>query len=246
MTTTTALVTGANKGIGFAIARQLGSNGHAVWLGCRDLDLGEAAAARLRAEGLDARNLALDVTDDDSVAVAAARLGEQVPALDVLVNNAGVNFRPVGGPSTEPVDDVRATFDVNVLGPMRVTHAFLPLLRRSPTARVVMMSSGLGSIAATLDPTSENWNVDQAGYCASKAALNMVTVKFAKELLSEGIKVNAADPGLTATDLTAQAGDRTPEVAAAVAVDLATLTAFGPTAGFFHAARLDAPTHHRW
>jgi NAD(P)-dependent dehydrogenase (short-subunit alcohol dehydrogenase family) len=227
---TTALITGANKGIGREIARELGRRGLTVWLGCRDVARGEQAARELRAEGLAANAVALDVTDADSVGAAAARLSE----LDVLVNNAGINLRPPDGPSGESVDDIRATFEVNVLGPIRVTQAFLPLLRRSAEPRIVMMSSGLGSLAETIDLRSENWNVGQAGYCASKAALNMVTLKFAKELLAEGFKVNAADPGLTATDLTAGIGQPVQQAAAA-AVELATTGPYGPTAGFFRA-----------
>lgn len=233
-TKSTALITGANKGIGFEIARQLGNRDFSVWLGCRDSDRGERAASALRDQGIDARCLVLDVTSSESIKAAAGRLESEIPALDTLVNNAGMHFGPPPSASEEPVDDMRAIFDVNVFGAVRVTQAFLPLLRRSDLARIVMMSSGLGSLSSTLNMTSENWTVGFAGYCASKSALNMITVKLAKELAAEGIKVNAADPGLTATDLTGHAGDRSPEEAASIAVRLATLDASGPTAGFFH------------
>ena len=242
----TALITGANKGIGFEIARQLGTRGFAVWLGCRDAQHGAAAAATLRSEGIDAHCLVLDVTDNDSVRTAAVRLQGEIGALDALVNNAGIS----GGraaPSLEPVDDMRAIFDVNVFGAVRVTQALLPLLRKSEAARIVMISSGLGSISETLDLTSENWNIGSAGYCASKTALNMITVKFAKELAPEHILVNAADPGLTATDLTGHLGNRLPVDAARVAVWLATLDQRGPTGGFF--LNQDAvlrPPRHAW
>ncbi len=233
MTKSTALITGANKGIGFEIARQLGARDFVVWLGSRDRERGAAAVAELRKEGIEANCLLLDVTDSGSVRSAAKRLQGQLGALDALVNNAGINFGRPPPPSQESVDQMRAIFDVNVFGAVSVTQAFLPLLRKSAAARIVMISSGLGSIASTLDMTSENWNVGSAGYCASKTALNMITVKFAKELAAENIKVNAADPGLTATDLTGHLGNRTPADAAVVAVRLATLDKLGPTGGFF-------------
>ncbi len=247
MTKSTALITGANKGIGLEIARQLGALNFAVWLGCRDQTRGEAAAAALRAEGIEANCLVLDVTDADSIRSAAEHLQSRIGALDALINNAGMNFGRAPSPSQESVDEMRAIFDVNLFGPIRVTQAFLPLLRKSPSARIVMMSSGLGSIASTLDMTSENWGIGSAGYCASKTALNMVTVKLAKELAAEEIKVNAADPGLTATDLTGHMGSRTPSDAAPIAVRLATLDRLGPTGGFFHNENTDPrPPRHPW
>ena len=249
MKKSTALVTGANKGIGLEIARQLGQRNFAVWLGCRDQQQGEAAAEILRQEGLEARCLTMDVTDIDSIRSAVQQLQSQTEALDALVNNAGIsgmNFGRPQAPSEESVDNMRAIFDVNAFGAVRVTQAFLPLLRQSKAARIVMCSSGLGSIASTLDMTSENWNVGAAGYCASKTALNMFTVKFAKDLAASGIKVNAADPGLTATDLTGHRGNRTPKQAAAMAVHLATLDNFGPTGGFYFNEDIDSPPRHPW
>ncbi len=229
-----ALITGANKGIGFATTRKLGEQGYAVWLACRDAERGEEAAGTLRQSGIDANVVILDVTDDESVRAAAAFVTDRVDRLDALVNNAGMHFGPPPPSTEEPVDQMRAIFDVNMFGPVRVTQAFLPLLRASDAARVVMVSSGIGSLGMTLDPRTEDWGVGFAGYSASKTALNMFTVKLATDLLSEGIKVNAADPGLTSTDLTGQAGDRSPDEAAEVVVALATLSAFGPTGGFFH------------
>jgi NAD(P)-dependent dehydrogenase (short-subunit alcohol dehydrogenase family) len=138
-------------------------------------------------------------------------------------------------------------FAVNTFGAVRVTQASLPLLGRAKAARIVMMSSGLGSVSGTLDMTSENWPVPMAGSCASMAALNMFTVNFAKDLAREEIKVNAADPGLTATDLTGGMGDRTPEEAARVAVALAILGPLGPTGGFFRDVALDDGfARHTW
>lgn len=241
----TALITGANKGIGLAIARQLGAAGHAVWLGCRDAARGQAAADELRRGGIDANALTIDVGDDDSVRAAALQLEQDTGALNVLVNNAGISIGTPGPASEEPVDAIRAMFEVNTLGPLRVTQAFLPLLRRAPAARIVMMSSGLGSLAETSDMAGLYWNVGHAGYCASKSALNMLTVKLAKDLLPEGIKVNAADPGFTATDMNGHTGYRDVDQAAAVAVHLATLGPLGPTGGFFHDGHADQ-ARHRW
>ena len=241
-----ALVTGANKGIGFEIARQLGKRDFIVWLGCRDEHRGEAAVAELRAMGVHAHSLVLDVTDEASVQQAAARLADDVSALDVLVNNAGINIGVPAKISVESLYDMAEMFAVNAFGVVRVTQALLPLLRKSSSARIVMMSSGLGSIAAAADMTSEMWVPGYAGYCASKAALNMFTVKFAKELLADGIKVNAADPGFTATDLNGHSGPRSVEQAATIAVELATLGPLGPTGGFFNDGHADRLGRYRW
>lgn len=239
------LITGANKGIGLAAARQLGEHGYTVWLGCRDAGRGEEAAASLSDAGIEARALTLDVTDPASIQAAAAELGEDGRALDALVNNAGISSGKPGRVADEDVETMRAMFDVNALGPMRVTQAFLPLLRRAKSARVVMMSSGLGSMSDASDMAGLFWNVPFAGYCASKAALNMLTIKLAKELMPDGIKVNAADPGFTATDLNGHSGPRNVDEAAKVVVELATLDFMGPTAGFFHDGYA-AQSRHRW
>lgn len=241
-----ALVTGANKGIGLAIARQLGEQGHGVWLGCRDLQRGDAAANGLRQAGINARALQIDVTDEASVAEAAAELTREVGVLDVLVNNAGLMFAPPPSAAEEPIEEVRQMFDTNVLGVLRVTQAFLPLLRKSDGARIVMMSSGLSSLGDALDMRSETWTVGFAGYCASKTALNMLTVKLAKELDREGIKVNAVDPGLTSTDMTGNGPGHSPDQGALPAVALATTHAYGPTAGFYACSPTGDLIEKRW
>ena len=239
-----ALVTGANKGIGLAVARQFGRLGHRVWLGCRDPGRGERAAAELREQGLDATALLLDVADGNGVRAAFELMSREAPALDILVNNAGISRGvPTTRASEEAIDDVRAMFETNTLGPLLVTQAFLPLLRRAKAAQVVMMSSGLGSIAETSDPAASYWNVGAAGYSASKAALNMLTVKLAKDLAADGIRINAADPGYTATDLNGNSGYRDVEQAAAIAVRLATGGPLGPTGGLFHDGHA---AQHRW
>jgi len=242
-TKTVTLITGGNKGIGFAIARQLGALEHTVWIGCRDHGRGEKAAAQLRVEGIDARSIVIDVTSDASVCAAAARFGEASKVLDVLVNNAGISLGAFPPASEERIEDIRAMFDVNAFGPLRVTQAFLPLLRKSNASRIVMMSSGLGSLDATVDIANYVWNVGAAGYCASKSALNMFTIKLAKELLAEGVKVNAADPGYTATDLNHHTGPRSVDEAAVIAVRLATLGPLGPTGGFFHDGHANESRH---
>lgn len=235
MTTTSriALVTGGNKGIGLAIGRQLAAQGHTVWLGCRDAERGAVAANALQRDGLDAQSILLDVTDGASVENAAATITKADGRLDILVNNAGLMFAPSPSLAEEPIDEIRQMFETNVFGVLRVTRGFLPLLRRSDAARIVMMSSGLSSLSDALDMRSETWTVGLGGYCASKTALNMLTVKLAKELASEGIKVNAVDPGLTSTDMTGNGAGHSPDDGARPAVALATTHAYGPTAGFY-------------
>lgn len=241
-----ALITGANKGIGFAIARQLGASGHTVWLGCRDLHRGDAAVDTLRAENIDAHAVQLEVTDAASISAAAAILDREVGKLDVLVNNAGLMFAPPPSLAEESVDEMQQMFETNVFGVVRVTQAFLPLLRRSDAARIVMMSSGLSSLGEALDMRSETWTVGFAGYCASKTALNMLTVKLAKELAREGIKVNACDPGLTSTDMTGNGPGHSPDIGARPAVALATSHAYGPTAGFYARSAAGELVLQRW
>lgn len=229
----TALVTGANKGIGFETARQLGERGLTVLVGARDEARGARATQALREQGIDARAFALDVRDDESIVRCAARIAREHGALDVLVNNAGIiHGRPK--PSETQRDELRSVFEVNVFGAIAVTNAMLPLLRRaSPGARVVMVSSELGSLANHSDPSWKYAWFNALAYPASKAALNMVTVQFAKELAAAGIKVNAADPGYTATDLNGHRGAQSVEEGARASVKLALLDESGPTGGLF-------------
>ncbi len=246
ITRKTALITGANKGIGREIARQLGQQGYSVWLGCRDAERGERAAADLRKEGLDARALALDVSNDASVKAAALSYAKTSDTLDVLVNNAGVSTGGYAAPSEASLDDMHALYEVNVFGPVRVTQAFVPFLRKAGQGRIVMMSSNLGSIGELLDMTSQTYGVNLLGYNSSKSALNMITVCFAKELAAYGIKVNAANPGYVATDLNDHRGYRTVEQGATIAVHLATLGPMGPTAGFFNDGTDSKLGRHCW
>lgn len=228
-----ALVTGANKGIGLAIAKGLAEAGFFVWIGARDRSRGEQAVAQLRDDGLDASLLELDVADEDSVYRAAAMLSEQVAALDVLINNAGIAIDMSKAPSEVRMQDMKAVYEVNLFGPVRVTQAFLPLLKKADQGRIVMMSSGVGSLALITDPTSIYSTVNLLDYTSSKVALNAVTVSFAKELEPLGIKVNAVEPGHVRTDLNGNSGVLTPEEGAATALKMALLSSDGPTGGFF-------------
>ena len=190
-----ALITGANKGIGLSIAKGLGKLGYQVWVGSRDAERGRIAVAELEQAGIDARVLLLDVADPGSVEAASSFLNRQIDALDVLVNNAGIALGFSEPPSEQSMDELKAVYEVNVFGPVRVTQAFLPLLKKAEGARIVMMSSGLGSLGLVTDPTSIYSTANLLAYNSSKTALNAVSVAFAKELAPLGIKVNAVEPG---------------------------------------------------
>lgn len=219
---TTALVTGANKGLGLRTVRELAEAGWTVYLGARDPDRGKAAAAGL--DG-DVRVLDIDVTSDDSVAAAAST----VPELDVLVNNAGIIGHTGPALETGPADFL-ACYGANLLGPVRVTRAFLPQLSRSARPVIVNVSSGMGSMTVVSDPARPEHGVIALVYTSSKAALNMVTVQYAKAL--PAFRVNTVDPGYTATDLNGHQGPQTVEQGAAPIVRAAMLGPDGPTGAF--------------
>ncbi|MFE9958072.1 SDR family oxidoreductase [Micromonospora sp. NPDC005299] len=240
MTTTIALITGANKGIGLATARQLGARGMTVLVGARDAARGRAAADKLRAEGTDARFVPLEVTDEKSVAAAAQLVEREYGHLDVLVNNAGIiRADGAGLPSETTLDTLREVYETNVFGVVAVTNALLPLLRRAPAARIVNVSSEVGSIEVMTDPKGALFALTSIPYPSSKTALNMVTAMYAKELRDTPITVNAANPGYCATDLNHHGGFRTPEEGAEVSVHLATLPADGPS-GLLWGYQMDA------
>jgi NAD(P)-dependent dehydrogenase (short-subunit alcohol dehydrogenase family) len=232
---TIALVTGANKGIGYEIAAGLGALGWSVGVGARDSGRREAAVANLRAAGADAFGVPLDVTDDASVAAAAELIGERAGRLDVLVNNAGVTGGMPQQPTTVDLAAVRTAVETNVIGVIRVTNAMLPLLRQSASPRIVNMSSSVGSLTRQTTPGAETGPISVA-YAPSKTFLNAVTVQYARELRDTRILINAGCPGYTATDLNNFRGFRTPEQGAAIAIQLATLPDDGPTGGFFEDA----------
>jgi NAD(P)-dependent dehydrogenase (short-subunit alcohol dehydrogenase family) len=229
---------GANKGIGFETARILGRDGRTVLLGARSAERGERAAATLKAEGIDARSVRLDVTDADTVEAAAELIDAEFGRLDILVNNAAItttDARDRGRscpPSRTAPDLVRTAFETNVFGVVAVTNAMLPLLRRSPAGRIVNVSSGLGSLTMHSDPSSSVHGVNLLPYNASKSALNAVTVAYAKELAGTSITVNAATPGFYATDLNDHTGDLTAVQGASVIAGVAVLGGDGPTGAF--------------
>ncbi|MBT2905463.1 SDR family oxidoreductase [Streptomyces cellulosae] len=225
---TTTLITGANKGLGFETARRLVEAGHTVWVGARDAERGRRAAERIGA-----RFVQLDVTDDASVE-AAVKTVEAEGGLDVLVNNAGIEPRGEGNaiPKGEDttVEEMRAAFETNVFGVVRVTHAFLPLLRRSAAPVVVNVSSGLASLTRLSDPESFAHFYPAIAYPASKAAVNMITVQYAKAL--PDFRVNAVEPGFTRTDLNGNTGTQSVEEGAEIIVRMATVGPDGPTGTF--------------
>jgi NAD(P)-dependent dehydrogenase (short-subunit alcohol dehydrogenase family) len=228
--TTITLITGANKGIGFATARLLGARRMTVLMGARDKDRGRQAERDLRDGGADAHFVPLDVTDEKSVRQAAEWIEAEYGRLDILINNAGIARGDGSGlPSETALETLRTVYETNVFGVVTVTNAMLPLLRRAPAARIVNVSSEVGSIASMTDPESPLWPMASVPYPSSKSALNMVTAMYAKELRDTSIKVNAANPGYCATDLNANSGFRTPEQGAEVSVHLATLPENGPT-----------------
>jgi NAD(P)-dependent dehydrogenase (short-subunit alcohol dehydrogenase family) len=221
---TITLITGATKGLGRETARRLIEEGHTVYIGARDPGRGRAAA-----EELHARSLQLDVTDEESVAAAAARLEAEHGRLDVLVNNAGITgARKPPGETTAA--DMLAVYDTNVFGIVRVTRAMLPLLERSGAPVIVNVSSGMGSLAVTTDPRRFESTIVSLGYPSSKAAVNMLTTQYAKAL--PRIRVVAVDPGYTATDLNGHRGTKTVEQGAEVIVRMALTGPDGPTGTF--------------
>ncbi|TQM32424.1 SDR family NAD(P)-dependent oxidoreductase [Nocardia bhagyanarayanae] len=230
MTTTTALVTGANKGLGRETVRRLAGLGWEVFLAARDPARGAETLAELAEEGVRVRFVTLDVTSDESVTAAADAVRASAGHLDVLINNAAV-----GGPRTHPadtrVDELREVFETNVFGPVRVTHAFLPLLRASGHPRIVMVSSGMGSIATVTDPRWKDLLPPALGYPTTKAALNMLTTRYAAALPE--IRINAVDPGYTATDLNGHTGFQSVVEGTDAIVELACVDPGGPTGGFF-------------
>jgi NAD(P)-dependent dehydrogenase (short-subunit alcohol dehydrogenase family) len=228
---TTTLITGANKGLGFETARRLVAAGHTVYLGCRDAERGRRAA-----EQLGARVVGLDVTDDASTQAAAQAIAAD-GGLDVLVNNAGVEERGPGnvviGPADLTADLMRSTFETNVFGTVRVTHAFLPLLLRSAAAVVVNVSSGLASLSEVATPGNPRYAYPGVAYPASKAAVNMITIQYAKAF--PAIRINAVEPGFTRTDLNGNTGLQTVEQGAEIIVRMAQVGPDGPTGGYFDA-----------
>ena len=224
-----ALITGANKGIGFETARQLGAAGVVVLLGARDEVRGKQAADTLAGLGVSAVPVRLDVTDPDSVAAAAGLVERRHGRLDILVNNAGIAGGFTGPPSQATAEDLREVYETNVFGVVTVTNALLPLLRRAPAGRIVNLSSHGASLTLGSTPGSPLAAMNMLAYQSAKTALNAVTLAYAKELRDTPIKVNAALPGMVATDINGHRGQRTAAEGAGIAVRLALLDAAGPS-----------------
>jgi NAD(P)-dependent dehydrogenase (short-subunit alcohol dehydrogenase family) len=218
---TTTLITGANRGLGFEVARQLVAAGHQVWIGARDETRGRQAAGTVGA-----RFVQLDVTDDASVIAAAETVGE----LDVLVNNAGISDGRVS-PSEATADQMRTVYETNVFGPVRILRVFIPLLEQSAAPVVVNVSSGVGSLNLASDPSSPWREAIFPVYASSKAALNMLTIRYAAAF--PRMRINSVDPGFTATDFNQHRGTQTVEEGAQVIVRYALIPVDGPTGGFF-------------
>ena len=237
-----ALITGANKGIGFETARQLAQKGMTVLLGSRDQQRGERAAAILRSEGLDARTIVLDVTKHETIHAVAQDVAQNYRRLDILINNAGVLLpnaatisagQSVRPPSECSLQSLRDTFETNFFGAFMVTKAFLPLLRRSPAGRIVNVSSMQGSLHLKADYGRDTGHQLFLAYCTSKTALNAMTAVLANELRDTPIKINSICPGYVDTDLSSHHGTKSPAEAAKVPVHFATLPDDGPSGGFF-------------
>jgi NAD(P)-dependent dehydrogenase (short-subunit alcohol dehydrogenase family) len=232
-----ALVTGANKGIGFEIARQLGTQGINVLVGARDQARGAAAVQTLRAAGIEASSVQLDVTDQTSIDTVAAYIDQTYGKLDILVNNAAISVREGSAPPSElALEDLRKTFETNFFGVFAVTKALLPLLKRAEAGRIVNLSSPMGSLNIHSEPSSFAARMPVLlAYNSSKTALNALTVFLAKELQNTPIKINSVSPGYVATDLNGHTGFLTTEQGAQAPVAFATLPDDGATGGFFGA-----------
>ncbi|NUW46887.1 SDR family NAD(P)-dependent oxidoreductase [Nonomuraea rhodomycinica] len=232
---TTVLITGANKGLGLEAARRLAGHGWKVFLGSRDEGRGRAAADKLAADGADVVMVPLDVTSEESVADAVRLVREHTDRLDVLINNAGAPGRAVP-PAEATAEEIHSVYDTNVYGPVRVTHAFLPLLQKAGNPRVVMVSSGGGSFAVVTDPEQPVSAMHELAYSSSKAALNMITVRYAQAL--PHIKFNVATPGevanrtFAATDMNRHTGQLTVTEGTDSILRLAMLDADGPSGIF--------------
>lgn len=230
----TVLITGANKSIGLETARQLLQQGYYVYLGSRDMEKGRQAVSQLQSEGLNhVEPIAIDVDQVESIKAAREVLGRKTKVLDVLINNAGVSGGMPQTPLETDINVFKEVFETNFFGVIEVTQAFIDLLRTSPEPRIVNVTSGLGSLTLHNDPAWKHYTVKPASYVASKAALNAYTIVLAYHLRDTLFKVNAVDPGYTATDFNHHTGPGTVPDAAARVVKAATFGSDGPTGQFF-------------
>lgn len=227
------LITGANKGIGFETARQLAKLGHFVYLGCRDITKGNQAAGQLRSEGLtNVDVLEIDISNEASVNRAVAGFATKTNVLDVLINNAGILGTVPQPPTSVSVDAIKEVFETNLFGTIRTTQAFIGLLKKSAQPVIVNVTSDLASLTQHGDPSWRYYNFKGAAYGPSKTALNAYTVALAFELKDTAFKVNAVNPGHTATDFNQHRGTKTAADAAGLIVEYALLDANGPTGKF--------------
>lgn len=228
---TIALITGANRGIGFEVARRLGTTGIIILAGARDQTKAHAAAERLKNAGIQAHPIEIDVDNETSVAAAAKKTGEDFGRIDILVNNAGINIEAGTRPKDLSLDALRQTFETNVFGAFLTTKHFVPLLKKSRAPRIINVSSSLGSLSSMSDPAYSAYGANFAAYNASKAALNALTVVFAKDLAKDRITVNSVCPGWVKTELGGDNAPRSVEQGAEIIVTLA-LSGNPPTGTF--------------
>ena len=225
------LITGANKSIGFATARQMLADGYFVYLGCRDLAKGEEAAKQLNSDNI--KVVVLDISDKASILAARETISKDTDALDILINNAGISGAFPQVASEVSVDTIRKVFETNFFGTINMCQVFIDLLKKAPEPRIVNVTSGLGSLTLHSDPNWKYYAVKSSAYGVSKTALNAYTVTLAYELRDTKFKVNVVDPGYTATDFNNHGGPGTVEDAAKIIVKYATIDADGPNGKFF-------------
>jgi NAD(P)-dependent dehydrogenase (short-subunit alcohol dehydrogenase family) len=242
-----ALVTGGNKGIGFEVVKRLAQNGFFVYLGSRTLENGLAAAAKLQAEGIgNVEAIQLDVTDQGSVDAARAAIGAKTQALDVLVNNAGISGGFQQSALGSSIDQFKTVYETNVFGVVRVTQAFIDLLKGSAAPRIVNVSTSMASLTLAADLSDSAYSNRFVAYQSSKTALNMYTVNLAYELRDTPFKVNAVCPGWTQTDFTHHQGTSTVEEAGQRIVKYALIDQNGPTGKFFSEEYFPEPANCPW
>ncbi|GAB3806779.1 SDR family oxidoreductase [Spirosoma humi] len=242
-----ALVTGANKGIGFEVAKQLAQQGYFVYLGSRNLENGLSAVETLRADGIaNVEAIQLDVTNDESVQRARQFIGKATPVLDVLINNAGISGAVPQSALSTSIDQFKEVYETNLFGVIRVTQAFIDLLKGSPAPRIVNVTTAMASLSLAADPTGISYHNKLAIYQSSKAALNMYTINLAYELRDTSFKVNAVCPGWTQTDFTGYQGTSTAQQAGQRIVKYALLDQTGPSGQFFSAEYFPAPATCPW
>jgi NAD(P)-dependent dehydrogenase (short-subunit alcohol dehydrogenase family) len=242
-----ALVTGANKGIGFEVTKQLAQNGFFVYLGCRSLESGLSAVEKLKAGGIsNVEAVQLDVINQESVIAARKTIGGKTTVLDVLVNNAGISGAIPQSALDSTVDQFKVVYETNLFGVVRVTQAFIGLLRKSLEPRIVNVSTSMASLGLAADLNNSNYPTRYVMYQSSKAALNMYTINLAYELRDTPFKVNAVCPGYTKTDFTGHQGTSTAEEAGQRIVKYAMVGQDGPTGKFFSEEYFPEPQNCPW